>query len=103
MSNLLSDFIKAGNMKFIGYTIISLTIIILLLILFKKTKRYDEYQISILSRSLIVAGILSIIMIPIIMVMFLSDPNYTIETIFLFAIIQWGSVLIADLIYVIKY
>jgi len=101
--NWWSDFIKAGNMKYIGFTIISLTLTILLLMLFKRTKRYDEYQISILSRSLIVAGIISIILIPVIMVMLLSDPNYTIETIFFFATIQWLSVLIADLIYIIKY
>jgi hypothetical protein len=97
-----SDFIKAGNMKYIGYIMIGLTLIILLLMVFKRVKNYDEYQISILSRSLIVAGILSIIMLPIIMIILLSDPNYAIETVFLFAVIQWGGVLIADLFYVIK-
>lgn len=98
-----SDFIRAGNMKYIGYVIIILTLIIFLVILFKKTKKYDEYQFSILSGSLIVAGVLSIIMVPIIMILLLSDPNYTIETIFLFSSIQWCSVLITDLIYIIKY
>lgn len=98
-----SAFIGAGNMKYIGYIIIGLTLTILLLMFFKRVKNYDEYQISILSRSLIVAGILSIIVLPIIMVMLLSDPNYTVETIFLCVVVQWFSVLISDLIYVIKY
>lgn len=97
-----SDFISAGNMKFIGYLIISLTFLIILLILFKRTKKYDEYQFSILSKSLIVAGILSIMMIPIVMVILLNDPNYTIESIFLFATVQWISLQVAYLIYVIK-
>ena len=100
--NEWSAFIRAGYMKYIGYIIISLTLIVILIMLLKRTKKYDEYQVSILSKSLIVAGVLSIIMLPIMIVMLLSDPNYTIETIFLFAVIQWCGALIADLIYVIK-
>ena len=101
--NWWSDFIWAGNMRYVGYVIISLTLIILLLMFFKRTKSYDEYQISILSKSLMVAGILSIMIVPMIMVMVLSASNYAIETIFLYAVIQWFSVLITDLIYVVKY
>lgn len=97
-----SDFIKVGNMRYIGYAIIILTLVILLIMLIKPTKKYDEYQISILSKSLVVAGVLSILIIPIIMIMILSDPNYAIETIFLFAVIQWFVVLVTDIIYVIK-
>ena len=98
-----SDFIRGGNMKYIGYAIIILTLVIILVMLFKPMKKYDEYQVSILSKSLIVAGILSILMIPIIMILILSDPSYVIETIFLFAVIQWFGALITDLVYVIKY
>jgi len=100
--NRWSDFIRAGNMRYIGYVIIILAFIILLLMLLKRTKKYDEYQFSLLSKSLIIAGILSILMIPIIMILILSDPSYTIETIFLFAVIQWLGVLTTDLVYVIK-
>src|SRR5690554_3946212 len=56
--NIWSDFIRAGNMKHIGYIIIALTLIIFLLMIFKRVEKYDEYQISILSKSLITAGIL---------------------------------------------
>lgn len=97
-----SAFIREGNMKYLGYIIIGLTMVILLLMVFKRMKKYDEYQVSILSRSLIIAGVLSIIIIPIIIILILSDPNYAIETIFLFSVIQWFSVLISDLIYVIN-
>lgn len=98
-----SDFISDGYMKFIGYLIIILTVLIIFILFFKRTKRYDEYQFSILSKSLIVAGLLSIMMVPIVMIMLLSDPNYAVETIFLFATIQWISLQVAYLIYVIKY
>ena len=101
--NVWSDFIRAGNMRHIGYAIIILTLVILFVMLIKPMKRYDEYQISILSKSLTVAGVLSILMTPIIMILILSDPSYAIETIFLFAVIQWFGVLITDMAYVIKY
>ena len=97
-----SDFIRAGNMRYIGYAIIILTLIILLLMLFKRTKKYDEYQLSMLTKSLIIAGVLSILMIPIIMLLILSDPSYTIETILLFAVVQWLGVLVAEIVYVIR-
>jgi hypothetical protein len=97
-----SDFIRAGNMRYIGYAIIILTLIILLLMLFKRTQKYDEYQLSMLTKSLIIAGVLSILMIPIIMLLILSDPSYTIETIFLFAVVQWLGVLVAEIVYVIR-
>ena len=98
-----SDFLKSGNMKFIGYLIIGLTVVIIVFILVKRTKQYDEYQVSILARSLIVAGILSILMIPFLMFMLLSDPNYSTETIFLFATIQWGGVLVSYLFFVVRF
>lgn len=100
--NEWSDFINAGNMKFIGYFIISLTVIILLFMAIKRTKNYDEYQLSILNRCFIIAGFLSILMVPVIMIMLLSDPNYAIETILLFASVQWVSVIVLYLIYVIR-
>lgn len=98
-----SDFIRTGNMKLIAYLIIGLTVAIVLFIVAKRKKKYDEYQVSILAKSLIVAGILSILMVPFIMILVLSDPNYRIETIFLFATIQWISVLVSYLIYVMKF
>lgn len=98
-----SDFLRTGNMRFIGYLIIGLTIAIIVFILIKRRKKYDEYQVSILSKSLLVAGTLSILMIPFMMILLLSDSNYAVETIFLFASLQWVSVLVSYLIYVIKF
>jgi hypothetical protein len=82
---------------------IILTLAIMVFMFIKPKKKYDEYQISIISRSLIIAGILSVLMIPVIMILLLSDPSYVIETIFLFAAVQWLGVLLSDMIYVIKY
>jgi hypothetical protein len=101
--NASSNFLRTGNMRYIGYLIIGLTIAIIILILIKRRKKYDEYQVSILSKSLLVAGTLSILMIPLMMILILSDSNYAIEIIFLFASVQWVSVLVSYLIYVIKF
>lgn len=90
-------------MRYVGYGIIGLTIAILLLMVLKSARAYDEYQMSILAKSLIVAGILSIIMLPVLLVMLLSDTNYTVETIFLFGVVQWFSILFTELFHVVRY
>ncbi|MCM3576342.1 hypothetical protein M3172_24555 [Mesobacillus subterraneus] len=97
-----SEFLKTGNMKFIGYLIIGLSAVIIVFILVKRTKEYDEYQVSILAKSLFLAGFLSIMMIPFLLIMLLSDPNYSTETIFLFATIQWLGVLVSYLYFVVR-
>jgi len=98
-----SNFLGTGNMRFVGYIIIGLTIAIIIFIVIKRRKKYDEYQVSILSKSLLVAGILSILMIPFMMILLLSDSNYAVEIIFLFASVQWVSVLVSYLVYLIKF
>ncbi|UYZ22471.1 hypothetical protein [Mesobacillus jeotgali] len=89
-------------MRFIGYLIIRLSAVIIVFILVKRTKEFDEYQVSILAKSLLVAGFLSIMMIPFLLIMLLSDPNYSTETIFLFATIQWLGVLVSYLFFVVR-
>lgn len=69
---------------------------------FKRPKKYDEYQLALLNKSLVIAGVLSVLSVPAIMVLILSDPSYAVETIFLFAVVQWLVILGADLVYVIK-
>ena len=97
-----SDFLRTGNLKFIGYLIIGLTVVILVFILGKRMKEYDEYQVSILAKSLFVAGFLSIMMIPFLMIMLLSAPNYSTETILLFATTQWLGVLVSYLFFIVR-
>jgi hypothetical protein len=97
-----SDFIRSGNMKYIGYLIMGLAISIVLIIVLKRTKEYDGYQVSILVKSLMMAGVLSILMIPFLMIMLLSDPNYSVETIFLFATLQWFIVLFSYMVSVFR-
>lgn len=87
--NAWSTFIEAGNMKYIGYTILVLSILILFVTLFKKPIKLKECQSDIFSKSMIGVGVLSIILIPVVIILILSDPNYTIAVLFLLATIQW--------------
>lgn len=100
--NSWSTFIQNGNMKYIGYVIIALTLTIIFLTVFRKQK-YDEYQVNILAKGFIAAGVITILMLPFALLLVLSDNNYSIETLFLLLTVQWLGVLIVDLIYTAKY
>ena len=54
-------------------------------------------------KPLINAAIISIISIFYALILVLSDPLYSIETLMFLVVIHWSVVLIADLIYVIKW
>ncbi len=97
-----SVFIQNGNMKYIGYVIIALTLVIIVLTILGKQK-YDEYQVNILEKGLITAGIITVFMLPMALLLVLSDRNYVIESLFLLLTIQWLGVLATDLIYTAKY
>ncbi len=100
--NAFTGFIMGNNMKYIGYAIIVIAAVILVITLLRR-KEYDEYQQSIQTQCALAVGILTIVMVPLLLLFILSDPNYSIEFIFLFIIIHWFCVLITDLIYVVKY
>lgn len=96
-----SDFLKQGNMKYIGYAYIILSLAIVG-ISFLRKKDYDEYQIGILEKGIIVMGIAMIFLFPIAFLLVLSDSTYCIETMMLLTIVHWSIVLVVDLIYVIR-
>lgn len=52
------------------------------------------FMSAVLNRCFIIAGFISILLVPVIMILLLSDPNYVIETILLLASVQWGSVIV---------
>jgi len=97
-----SAFIEAGNMKYIGYLILVLAAIIALLAIAKR-KKYDEYQTNILFRCFGVIGIFTVFMLPLILLLILSDRNYAIEFLFFLLTLQWLGFLITDTICLIKF
>jgi uncharacterized MnhB-related membrane protein len=98
--NCWSTFVQNGNMKYMSYVIIILTTVIIFLTIFKKQK-YNEYEI--MARGFVTAGIISVFLFPLLLLLVLSDINYAIESMFLIMSIQWISVLIVNLFYITKY
>ena len=75
----------------------------IVIISFIKKRDYDEYQISILEKGIMVMGAVMVLFFPIALILVLSDPSYCIETLLFLIVAHWTTVLIVDLIYVIKY
>lgn len=100
--NVWSEFLKQGNMKYIGYAYIVIALAIVILSLVRK-RDYDEYQTGILEKGIVVMGAIMIVLFPIAFIMVLSDPSYCIETMMFLVVSHWSIVLIADLIYVIRW
>ena len=98
-----SDFLRQGNQKYIGFIFLIITAVIIFKILMYKQKKYDEYQTNILKNALSIAGVMSIALMPIILINFLSVPNGLLESILLFATVQWLVVLIYEIIYVFRF
>lgn len=100
--NEWSVFLKEGNMKYIGLIYLILAAAVVFLSLMRR-KNYDEYQISILAKSFITAGTVMVFLFPLALLLVLSDPNYSIETIMFLVVAHWSAFLIADLFLVIRW
>ena len=100
--NTWAVFLKQGNIKYIGYAYIAVTLGIVGAS-FAGRQTYDEYQISILGKGLMVMGIAMTVLFPISLLLVLSDPRYAIETLIFLAVVHWSAVLIAAFVYTIKW
>jgi len=96
-----SAFIKQGNIEYIGYAYIILALAVVIISFIKK-RDYDEYQISILEKGIMIMGAVMVLLFPIALILVLSDKSYCVETLLFLVVAHWSTVLIADLIYVIK-
>ena len=100
--NAWTVFLKQGNLKYIGYSYLVVTIVIVIAA-FAKRRNYDEYQTSILGKGIIVMGIALVALFPIALLLVLSDPQYAIETVMFLVVVQWAIVLIADSVLVLQW
>ena len=100
--NAWTVFLKQGNLKYIGYSYLVVTIVIVIAA-FAKRRNYDEYQTSILGKGIIVMGIALVALFPIALLLVLSDPQYAIETVMFLVVVHWAIVLIADSVLVLQW
>lgn len=103
LMQLWADFLREGNQKFIAISYVVLTIIIILVFIFRKQNRGDEYQYYILRKSLGIVGFFSLLASPFLILMYLSVPNGLIEATLLLTAIQWFIVLFYELYIMFKF
>lgn len=99
--NYCTNFIVEGNTRYISIIFSALTVSIIILSVIKR-KKFDEYQFKGLIHSLMYCGLLSIFLLPISLLLIISDRNYAIETIYVIVTIDWLTILIVDLFHLIK-
>lgn len=104
--NLLSNswwavFIKSQNMKFVGLSMIAVTIIIDILSALRR-KRYDEYQIVLLEKVFLFNGLFMTILFPLSLIILILAPVHFVETIFALIFFQWVVMMITELWYLIS-
>ncbi len=100
--NAWMEFIANGNMLYIGYIIIFIGLIVFILTYYRR-KKYDEYQVNILKKGVMISGIITILFLPLVLLLILSDPNYVIEFLYLYLAVHWCGVLLLNLVYLFKY
>ena len=100
--NAWTVFLKQGNLKYIGYAYIAVTLVIVIAS-FAKGRNYDEYQASIFGKGIMVMGIALLALFPIAFLLVLSDPQYAIETVMLLVVVHWSIVLIVDSVLVLQW
>lgn len=70
-------------------------------LLLRRRRSYDEYHTTILVTCLVIALVLMMITVAVFFLMILSQPTGVVEKFSLFAAIHWGTVVLADLAYVL--
>lgn len=98
--SMWGEFLYNGNQKYIGMAMIALTVLIIALLVSRKSS-YDEYHVEILSKCFLMAGFITICLVAILFFLILSEPAAIVEKITLFVILHWISMLLADLIFII--
>jgi hypothetical protein len=93
-------FLNQNGHQFIAFALLPLTAVVVLLLLMKH-KPYDEYHTAILVKCLAVSVILTLAAIAVFFVVVLCDPNGIISKFTLFISVNWATVVIADLIYLL--
>ncbi len=94
-----SNFLASGHHIYIAYTLIAITVLVVLMLLFRR-RPYDEYHVASLIQCLAAAAVLTLIAIAGFYLMILSDSNGIVEKFTLFIAIHWATVVLADLVYV---
>jgi len=93
-------FLSFGSHRYIAFILIALTAFIVAF-LFIKHKPYDEYHTAILIKCLAISVIITLAAIAVFFVVVLIDPAGIIGKFTLFIAVNWSTVVLADLTYLL--
>ena len=94
------SFLLAGGHKITAVALIALTFVVLALLLLKH-KPYDEYHTAILLKCMALSEILTLLVIGLFFLALLLDPAAFLSKLTLFVTVNWSTVVLADLIYLL--
>lgn len=94
-----SGFLAAGYQQYIAYVLIAITLLVVVLLLLRRS--YDEYHVQILTQCFVIALALTMIAIALFFLLIISDSNGIVEKFTMFITIHWVTVVLADLSYIL--
>lgn len=100
-NNIISRLMSSKNALFIGLFMIFTATIIDVLSVFRR-KKYDEYQVKQLEKTIIVNGLVTTLIVPILVCGIVFFPLYGLEIIFILFLLQWIVLVISEVYYLIN-
>ena len=94
-------FIASKGIKFVGVGMIGIAIVIDILSALRR-KKYDEYQVIVLEKVLLINGFFAAILFPLSLFALVFAPTYFVEITFGFILLQWIVIVIIEISYLIK-
>ena len=94
-------FIASKGIKFVGVGMIGIAIVIDILSALRR-KKYDEYQVIVLEKVLLINGFFAAILFPLSLFALVFAPTYFVEITFGFILLQWVVIVIIVISYLIK-
>ena len=98
--NLWDGILRRGYLKYIGTTYLAISLLILLLSLIRRN--YDEYQIGILKKNLVIAGLVPMFLFPAYLFRILNYIAYVVDYTLLLVVIHWSVILLTALVFRLK-
>lgn len=95
------EALYGGVLHYLGWGILASTAVILILSFTSRSQKLDEYQGTILTKAVIGAGFLSIILSPLLIIGLLSEPFFAIPLILFAVTLVWCFVLVAYLTFLL--
>jgi hypothetical protein len=101
------QFLLSNNLKYLGATMICMGLVILartIYVVIKHDKiELSEHETALLQKGLCITGIMTIILLPLLFLLILSQPNFSVPYTTLFIVVTWGTFSFASLYFVFKH